>query len=103
MAEECGITGGQLVASPFGTIRRPQGRTRRPLGRHIPCAQKIAADLREEGFSPESTAPMTMTVLSIKKRTTPSRPCARGPADTVAVPGDTHPHRPCFSPRTHPV
>ena len=32
---------------------------------HIPCGQKTATDLREQGFSPESTAPMTMTVLYI--------------------------------------
>ena len=51
--------------------------------RHIPCAQRITADLREEGFSPESTVPMTMTVLQLES-TTPGRQGleTRGPGAT---------------------
>jgi hypothetical protein len=36
-----------------------------PPARRIPLAQKTAAELGEEDFSPESTLPMTMTVLLI--------------------------------------
>ena len=104
--EEFRITGGQLVASPFGTIRRPQGRSRRPLARHMPCAQKMTTDLREEGFSPESTVPMTMTVLSIRKEqhqvgpvcTETRRPGE--PTATTAIPASAHTDT-LYSPRTH--
>src|SRR6185437_15407831 len=78
VVDEFRKTGGELVASPCGSTRRSQGASRRPPARHIPCGLQLAAGLRERGFSPVSTAPMTMTVLSIKERTTPSRSCAWG-------------------------
>ena len=66
------FVGGKLVSLSNGTLNLIDPSTGnvidstyigRPPAPHIPCGQKMVADLLARGFSPESTAPMTITVL----------------------------------------